>query len=178
MSGWSALLPAWATVLVAAGVAKLRRPDETARALGQALGGRLAGWRAVVRVGAGAEIVIGAASLLVGGRLAAGAVAASYGGFAHYVGWARLTRSPLATCGCLGEPDTPPTWSHAALCAAAAVTAGLAGAGPPPPSLFSMLTTLGPWSAAYLLAGAAAVYGTILVLSAGPRLASLRRPAR
>ena len=180
MSGWSALLPVWAAVLVAAGLAKLRRPEETARALGQARRGTLVRWRTLVRVGALAETVIGGVSLLRGGRPAALAMAASYAGFALYVGRARWSRRPLATCGCLGEPDTPPTWCHAVLCAAAALSAALTAAGTSaaPPSLFSMLATLGPWAPGYVATAAAAVYGTILVLGAGPRLAQLRRTAR
>ena len=179
MTAWSALLPGWASVLVVAGLAKQVRPDETARALAGALGGSRAAWRAAVRAGALVETVLGAVSLLGGGRPAALAVSASYAGFAVYVGWARLTRRPLATCGCLGEPDTPPTWSHAGLCGAAALTSAVAALGPTtPPSLVSTLGFLGRWSPAYAAAAGASAYAIVLVLGAGPRLVSLRRPAR
>lgn len=177
MSGWSALLPAWAAVLVVAGVAKLIRPRETARALAGAVGGSPRPWSLVVRAGALAEAGVGTVCLLGGGRPAAGAVAASYAGFAVYVAWARLSHRPLATCGCLGEPDTPPTWSHSGLCAIAALSAAVA-AGAAPPSLGALLASLGRWSPAYLAAAAASAYATILLLGAGPRLASLRRPSR
>jgi hypothetical protein len=179
VSGWSALLPAWASVLVVAGLAKLRRPDETARALVGALGGDRVTWGAAVRAGALAEALVGALSLLSGGRWAALAVCASYTGFAVYVSWARLSRRPLATCGCLGEPDTPPTWIHSALCAAAALTAAVAALGTsPPPSLASMLGSLGRWSPADAAAAGASAYANVLVLGAGPRLSLLRRAPR
>ena len=179
MTGWSAVLPAWAAVLLVAGAAKLRRPDETALALRAVLGGSGDGWRLAVRVGAATEAVLGATSLLLGGRLAAMAMAAGYAGFAAYVAWARAGRRPLATCGCLGEPDTPPTWTHSLLCLVAAASAAMAAAGTSaPPSVGSMLISLGHWSPAYVAAVAAGAYATVLLLGAGPRLAELRRSFR
>ena len=39
----------------------------------------------------------------------AGLVAVSYGAFAAFVAWLRVRHGALASCGCLGTPDTPAT---------------------------------------------------------------------
>jgi methylamine utilization protein MauE len=119
----SASLAVAALLLVAAGFSKTVRPDTTARAL------RVA--PAAVRAGACAEAVLGILALLsVGGRITSALVATSYLAFASFVTVALVQDRPLATCGCFGEPDTPPTLVHvlidaalAAGCAHAAATA-------------------------------------------------------
>jgi hypothetical protein len=64
-------------------------------------------------------------------RPVAVAVAASFLGFGIFVAAARLGGGALATCGCFGKPDTPPTFLHAALDAVlAAAAAAVAAAGP------------------------------------------------
>ena len=118
----SASLAVAALLLVAAGLSKTVRPDTTARALHVP--------PVAVRAGACAEAVIGVMTLLnLGGRITAALVAASYLSFACFVTVALLQDRPLATCGCFGEPDTPPTLVHvvidvalAAGCAHAAAT--------------------------------------------------------
>lgn len=98
-----------ALVLVAAGVAKLVRPADTARALRAA---RLPGSVAAVRAGAAAEVAIGALAIATGRPEAAMAVVLSYVAFAAFVGAALQNDWPLATCGCFGEPDTAPHPVH------------------------------------------------------------------
>jgi hypothetical protein len=118
----SASLAVAALLLVAAGLAKLARPSNTARAL------RVPA--AVVRGAASAEAVLGVLALArAGGRVTAALVAFSYLAFACFVAVAMIQGRPLATCGCFGEPDTPPTLLHviidaalAAGCAHAATT--------------------------------------------------------
>lgn len=112
-------------LLVAAGLGKMRRPADTAIALRRA-GLRVPDW--VVRAGAGAEVAAGCWAF-TSGRLAAGAVALSYLGFAGFVVLALRRGSPVSSCGCFGggdNMDSAPTVSHAALNLAAAATSGWA----------------------------------------------------
>jgi hypothetical protein len=110
-----------ATVLLgAAGVAKTLKPADTANAL------RAAGIpanRAVVRVGAVAEIGMAIWALIAPGPLSGGLVALAYTIFAVFVVVALRRGWALASCGCFGRPDTPPTVAHAALNAGAAASA-------------------------------------------------------
>lgn len=167
-------------LLVVAGAAKAARPADTARALGQLAGGEhwpLARLSLLVRVGALAEAALGlAAGLLVSAPLA-GTVAGSYAVFAAFVLVARARGGPLATCGCFGTPDTPPTALHAAvdggLGAAAVVTAVGAGAG-----ARTVVTVLSgePWHGVpLLLAAAACAWLAGLCLAGMGRLSAVRR---
>ncbi len=107
-------------VLTAAGVAKLVRPDDTARAL-QAAGLPLG--RRAVRAGAIGEVAVAVAAVAVPGPWTGGLVAASYAGFAVFVMLALAKGWPLASCGCFGRPDTRPTKVHALMNLAAAAVA-------------------------------------------------------
>ena len=119
----AALLGAGALLLVAAGAAKVADPSRTAGALAAL------GWPSsptLVRTGAMAETVLGAAALVVGGRILALLVAVSYLGFALFVMAALRAKTPIGTCGCFGRADTPPKPVHVtvdALLAAGAVAA-------------------------------------------------------
>jgi len=125
---WAGPYLAAALLLVAAGLAKVRRPADTAIALRRA-GLPVPDW--VVRAGAGAEVAAGCWAF-TSGRLAAGVVALSYLGFAGFVALALRRGSPVSSCGCFGgrnktdNADSPPTLSHAVLNLAAAATAGWA----------------------------------------------------
>lgn len=119
---WAGPYLAAALLLVAAGVAKVHRPADTAIALRRA-GLRVPDW--LVRAGAGAEVAAGCWAF-TSGRLAAGAVAVSYLGFAGFVALALRRGSPVSSCGCFGRADSPPTVSHAVLNLAAAAVAGWA----------------------------------------------------
>ncbi|MHB1775936.1 MAG: MauE/DoxX family redox-associated membrane protein [Acidimicrobiales bacterium] len=132
-------------LLVAAGLAKALRPADTARALAGLAGpsgllgrrhragrrqravgdGRPASGalRAAVRFGALVEAALGLAGLVVLVPGVAAGVAASYAGFCVFVLYARRRGGVLATCGCFGSLDTPPTGLHAALDAGVALAA-------------------------------------------------------
>lgn len=116
-----------AALLAAAGAAKLWRPTRTAGALAAA------GWRvpaAAVRAGAGAELVVGLTAIVTGGATLAAAVAASYLGFAVFLARALTRGTPIGSCGCFGEADTPPSPVHVVVdLAAAALAAAVAGRG-------------------------------------------------
>jgi hypothetical protein len=120
-----------ALLLAAAGIAKTVEPLSLVRAL-RAAGLRvraplLARW---VRALAAAEAALGIAAVLRPGTLVAGAVALSYAGFTAFVLRALRSGSPLASCGCFGKTDTPPTPGHAAVTALLAVAALLVAVGP------------------------------------------------
>ena len=109
-----------AGVLIAAGIAKLRSPApvvELLRALRLPTGPRTG--RAI----GGGEVVLGAAAVVTGTAALAVAVAAVYAAFAAVLGVVVARRLPVATCGCLGGGDNPPSWVHVAFDAAAAAVA-------------------------------------------------------
>jgi hypothetical protein len=114
------VVAAWAAaaVLAYAGGAKLLDPTMTAGAL-RAMG--LPSAPGLVRLGAGTELALGIAAVVVGGSLLWGLVAASYVAFAAFVVAALASGRPIATCGCFGREDTPPSVRHVALNVAAAL---------------------------------------------------------
>lgn len=101
-----------------AGVSKVARPGDTARAL-QSAG--LPGSRTWVRAGALGELVVAGSAIAAPGVATGALVAACYAAFTAFVGVALIKRWPLSSCGCFGKPDTPPTRSHAVLNAGATV---------------------------------------------------------
>jgi hypothetical protein len=119
-----------ALLLVAAGVAKSREPLSLVRAL-RAAGLRvraplLARW---VRAIAAVEALLGLVAALHPGRVVALGVALSYAGFTAFVLRALRSSSPLASCGCFGKTDTPPTPGHVVVTALLAVAALLVAVG-------------------------------------------------
>lgn len=98
-----------AALLVAAGALKLVDPARTVGALA-ALRWPSSPW--LVRLGAAAELALGAATLVVGGQALAMLVAASYLGFAVFVMAALGAKTPIGTCGCFGQADIPPRPVH------------------------------------------------------------------
>jgi hypothetical protein len=100
-----------------AGVAKAVRPADTATAL-RVAGLPVPGW--AVRAGAVCELGVAVAALVSGSRVPAALVAVSYLAFSAFVAGALVMRWPLATCGCLGRPDTKPTVTHLVVDLAAA----------------------------------------------------------
>jgi hypothetical protein len=117
LAGW---LAGAAVLLLAAGATKVLDPSRTAGAL------RAVGWPSapgLVRAGAAVEVALGASTLVVGGPVLAALVAASYLGFAWFVMTALQAGTPLATCGCIGQADTPPSPRHVAVDAVLAIGA-------------------------------------------------------
>ena len=116
-----------AVLLLVAGVPKLLDPGPTSRVAQQA---GLPSSPAVVRLLGLGEVVVGAAALLVGGTVAALAVALAYLGFAAVV-TRGLVRGDMDSCGCFNGDDSPPSVLHVALdlgLAASAVAVALAPA--------------------------------------------------
>ena len=100
----------FSTLLIVTGIAKVLRPDDVARALSE-FGLPQIRWigRSVGLI----EVVVGMAALTT--RSALAAQAAMYAVFLIWVVAALMRDVPLASCGCLGRPDTPPTTAHALL---------------------------------------------------------------
>jgi hypothetical protein len=98
-----------AALLVVAGGPKVVKPGTAVLALRSA---RLpsAGW--LVRLLGAVEVAIGTAAITLGGSVSAALVATSYIAFAAFVVLALTRGGVLASCGCFGTPDTPPTKSH------------------------------------------------------------------
>ncbi len=138
-------------LLVLAGLAKAIRPDDTARALVLLLPGNPArapsvGFaRRVVRFGALLEAALGVAAVLFPRPLPAALVATSYVVFAVVVLFARRSGGVLATCGCFGRADTPPTILHVVLnLVFVAAAVALTFHPPNPASLYAFLGQQ-PW---------------------------------
>lgn len=102
-------------------MAKLYRPDDTARAL-QVAG--LPGHRRLVRAGAAGEVAVAVAAVAAPGPVTGALVAAVYLAFAGFVGVALVRGWPLSSCGCFGRPDARPGYQHLLLDAGAAAVAG------------------------------------------------------
>jgi hypothetical protein len=103
-------------LLTAAGAMKVHAPRDSARALSQLVPAiPLATSVVVVRVAAGLEGLLGLTALIVPFGAVAVAVGVSYAAFAVFVLVARARGGVLSTCGCFGQPDTPPTVLHAVL---------------------------------------------------------------
>ena len=145
-----------AALLVLAGAAKVLDPSSTVRAL-RSLG--LPHGRLLVRAGAAVEAGVGVAALTTGGRPAALAVAASYLLFTAVVVRGLVRGGVLASCGCFGKADTPPTRTHVAVTAGFAVVALLVQ--PPAPGALTL---------PLLVAAAAVAVTAYLVLAVLPLL--------
>ena len=121
-----------AGLLGLAGMAKLAKPADTAGALRVAFGATpLVSSVSTVRAIAAGEVAVAAAAFAAPGPAPAAGVAAWYVAFLLFVAVALRRGWPIASCGCFGRPDTPPTPTHLVLDAAAAVAAaGWALSGP------------------------------------------------
>jgi uncharacterized protein YjeT (DUF2065 family) len=117
-----------AALLIVAGAPKMLRPDDTRRALASV--GRPVP-ALVVRLGGVAEVAIGTIAIAHGGHVANTFVAVSYLAFTGFVIVALRNGGVVASCGCVGRPDTPPTVAHVVVTALFATAAGLAAAGGP-----------------------------------------------
>lgn len=115
-------------LLLIAGITKVVRPMDTARAVVAVVPMPLRAGRGLVRAGAAAEAVLGAMALAHPSPPAAALVALSYLGFAGFVTLARARGGPLASCGCFGTPDTPATRTHVVVTLAFAGSAAVVAA--------------------------------------------------
>jgi hypothetical protein len=98
-----------AALLALGGALKAVHPADTANAL-HAVG--LPHARLLVRAGGVLEVVVGVGALVVGGTVFAVLVGVSYLAFAGFVVLARRGNTPIASCGCFGKVDTPPSAVH------------------------------------------------------------------
>lgn len=156
-----------ALLLVLGGGAKARRPDTTVRALRSL---RLPSSRALVRLLAVAEVVVGAGAVLTGARPMALLVAASYGAFSAFVLFAMARGGVVSSCGCFGTPDTPPTLSHLLITmAAAGVSVGFAD---DPAPLLGGLGDQPLWGLPFLALTGCCLWFAYLALTALPNLAA------
>ena len=137
-----------AALLVLAGGQKLLDPLPLVRAA-RSIGVRLP--RGAVRVGAAVEVAIGAAALVMGSRWTALALAASYAVFTGFVLTARLRGGVLASCGCFGKADVPPTLTHAVVTGAIAAAALTGVPGSLPLTAAALVTTAAVAATAYLV---------------------------
>jgi len=76
------------------------------------------------------EVALGVSAAALGLSVLWAGVAAAYASFTLFILWALSGNQDVASCGCFGQDDTPPTPGHAAFNAAAAALAGLAVADP------------------------------------------------
>jgi hypothetical protein len=168
-------------LLVAAGVGKAARPDDTARALAMLLPASpppgVLRW--VVRTGALAEGALGVVALVAPRPATAALVALSYVCFFGVVAYARWRGGALATCGCFGRPDTPPTVLHLVIDLALAAAAVAVAVGAPRDGTLATQLARQPWAGIPLLfVSAVGLWLTALALSALAALAGARRLVR
>ena len=107
-------------VLAVGGAAKLWRPAPFETAVRQLGVSVPAGTGRVAGVG---EVLLAGVALVLGGWIPAAVVAAAYLGFSVVV--VVSMRRGVGSCGCFGQPSTPPSWLHVAVnvCSAAVALA-------------------------------------------------------
>lgn len=165
----SALAGPWTIVtglLLLGGALKAAQPSDTARAL-EVLG--LPVSKPLVCAGGLAEVGIAAVALATGAWPFAALVALSYLLFLVFVVAALRSNAPLSSCGCFGRADTPPTFVHIAV-NAAAVGVALAAVVAPLPGFASIVADQPAWGIPFLFLGVVGVYLVFLMLSALPRV--------
>jgi hypothetical protein len=139
--GSAAICPflAAAVLLVLAGLPKLRDPLPLVRALRSVPVTAALARRPLVRLLAGAEVLLGVAALARPGTVTGLLVATSYLAFSAFVALALRRGGVLASCGCFGRPDTPPTSAHLLATALLAVSGLAVAVSPPDRSPFTVL---------------------------------------
>ena len=134
-----------AFLLVLAGLQKVADPQPLVRALRSVSVPVPAG---LVRLLASVEVLIGLAALVTGNGIG---VAVSYAAFTGFVLLARARGGVLASCGCFGKPDVPPTKLHAAVTFGLALAAIPGSPGALPLDLPLLVTTAAVAVTAYLV---------------------------
>ena len=113
-------------LLIITGIAKVVRPRDVEKALASLGLPRIRGVGIVIGA---AEVVVGLTALFFPRMLIAQGLL--YTGFAIWVLVALRSGAPLASCGCLGRNDTPPTVSHITLNVIGSLVSFIAAAGDP-----------------------------------------------
>jgi hypothetical protein len=163
-----------AALVALAGALKAVSPSDTANAL---RGVGLPASRWLVRAGGVFEMAVGAYAVVAGDRIGAALVAASYLAFAAFVAVALARGAPIATCGCFGKADTPPSLVHLVFDAAAAVAA-IAVVVDPTAALADTVADQPLAGVPYLLLVVTGTYLSFLALTTLPRTLALVREAR
>lgn len=122
--------PLWvfALLLVVSGASKLAAPAATEGAL-RASG--LPSSRPLVRILGVGELLVGVAAVALGTAAVSAAVGLLYVGFTGFVVNALVRDLPVASCGCFGRQDTPPTWIHVVVTTVGVLAAVAATVDPP-----------------------------------------------
>lgn len=154
-----------AVVIAVGGVAKIASPDGFS-ALLRTVG--LPSGRLLARCCGAVEVALGVTATIVGGALAAGAVAAAYTVFTVAVAAAR--RSGASSCGCFGAVAAPPSKVHVVVNAASAVIALLAVVAVPA-SLSDVLSDQPLAGVPYLIAVAVGAWLVVVLDTTGAQLA-------
>lgn len=102
----------FSTLLIATGVAKIRRPLETSRALVPLGLPYLSATGLTIGI---TEVAIGFTAILTSEPVLWALQGAVYSAFGLWVAVAIRRDLPIASCGCVGRDDTPPYWGHVAL---------------------------------------------------------------
>jgi hypothetical protein len=152
-----------AILMLAAGGAKVIRPDPATDALGLV---GLGVPQSVVRLGAGIEVLVALAALLLPGPVPSLLLGVSYLGFAGFV--LLLRRTPGAeSCGCFGTSDEPPSMRHVLvnlLIAAGCIAAAVVGS----PSAGSLLRADWSVGALFVVLSLTAAWLVALLLRSSP----------
>jgi uncharacterized membrane protein len=163
------LVSAAALLLCAAGMAKLRRPAPTRSALAAAgvPGAQRLGAKAANRLSGAVELAVGAVALLVGGRVAAAAIALGYLILAA-LSARMMSIESGQDCGCFTKPVPVSHW-HTAV-NLSCMLAGLVALAAPADSLISRFGDAPVTASTLLLAAAVLAYLAFLVMTALPEL--------
>jgi hypothetical protein len=163
VEGWFFLV---AALLVWSGIRKFADPEPTSGALRAA--GLPSSRLSVLGLGS-IEVAAGTTAMILPGPAFAWAVAVVYAGFAGFVAVAMSRRLPIASCGCFGKADTPPTWIHMVinLAAVGGALAHAAAGGSTLPAVLAEQPLAGIAYVGFLGIG---VYCLYLLLSELPRL--------
>jgi hypothetical protein len=171
-------------LLVIAGVMKLIRPDDTARAMALVLPGRLRRplqfryLRVLIRIGALAEAVLGTVAIFLPRPLPAALVAISYAIFVGVVFYVRSKGGSLASCGCFGTLDTPATRLHVVINVGLTMSSvAVALDAPTGGSTISIMAAQPLDGVPFLAAAAVCIWLTFLALSSFSQLQAARRLA-
>jgi hypothetical protein len=135
-TGGGGVFASLAMLLGLAGVAKIVRPAATAVTIGRLPGLRRMGIQGVARAVGALELLIAAAALAVGNRLAAVLLTACYLAFV-VVTVVLLRIEGDADCGCFGASPSPLNHAHLAATVSFTAFAALAIVAPPGPFLGS-----------------------------------------
>lgn len=118
----------FAALIAVAGMAKIGTPSATVGALEAS---RLPSSPRLVRMLGGLEVAVGVYAIVFGDVLAGAAVVVMYLGFNAFVVNALVRDLPVASCGCFGKEDTPPSWIHVAITVVGMAAGLLAVVSPP-----------------------------------------------